>query len=500
MYFPRMIRGCLWFVVLAGAWFIAPAGVRADHIDEQLNKSAPQLIEHLRQQGYKNVGVLRFQVQQGDQKPSFQTGPINGNLVDRLENALILHMGSDETKAIGIIHDAGKEASLRRIADWYGNTADRKKLFDITSYPLAWGDRHVKADAFLTGLVKISSNNRSTTLVIEEFTAAEPAKLAKIAELKFESDIPLLRDLGRSFSIAKRSISGTRNLSSAARRSAAMDAVDDGNSNKPDPNSNKPDPNSNKPDPNNGSNGGIQPDPTGVVMVDGIEFKLLSDNNPVSIQQTSGNAAKAGMQLECPPAEKPLVVSIRNTTDKKLGVDMKINGKSLLFEQSDEAEKCRIWVLDPGKTYLLKGWYLNEESLKNVAPFKILVGDEARQMKESLGQKAGDIDIAVFESTDQPPDADELQVSRGFRGVPNLVAKQARRSFESYQRALLAGSKQKTTKVTRVENGTAVQREIVIADTDEEKRFNQKLTAVDFPNRKPLGSACIKILPAKAAD
>src|ERR1043166_2321604 len=113
---------------------VAAAGlVRADHLDEQLVKKGDDVVEYLRKHDVKKVGVLRFRVQQGTHPESFQTGPINSNLVERLENALILNMGTNEKMAIGVIHDAGHEAAAKKVGDWYGNAGERKKLFDVSS-------------------------------------------------------------------------------------------------------------------------------------------------------------------------------------------------------------------------------------------------------------------------------------------------------------------------------------------------------------------------------
>jgi len=164
----------------------------------------------------------------------------------------------------------------------------------------------------------------------------------------------------------------------------------------------------------------VQPDSSGAATVDGIEFKLLSGDQAAAIKKSE--AGSGSMEVECPEAGKPVIFSIRNTSDKKLGVDVKVNGKSLLFEQPDEADKCRLWVLAPGKTNLLKGWYLSEDSLKNVAPFKVLVGEEARLMKEQLGEKAGDIDISVFETSGDAATSDDYTIAREEIFGPVLVA------------------------------------------------------------------------------
>src|SRR5205823_11019450 len=51
---------------------------RADNIDAGLIKKAPEIVKYLKDHDYKNVGVLRFQLQKGKGSPTFSAGPING--------------------------------------------------------------------------------------------------------------------------------------------------------------------------------------------------------------------------------------------------------------------------------------------------------------------------------------------------------------------------------------------------------------------------------------
>src|SRR2546430_764457 len=82
--------------------------------------------------------------------------------------------------------------------------AERVRLFTIADYPLAWGDRKVKADAFLTGVVKVPADMGRVTVVIEAFAAAAPATTDTVAEFSADADRGTLRDLGRGFALSPR--------------------------------------------------------------------------------------------------------------------------------------------------------------------------------------------------------------------------------------------------------------------------------------------------------
>src|SRR5262245_36535586 len=78
---------------------------RADALDRALNDRMPDLVQRLRDRGYRTVGVLRFRAQKGTRPASFQVAPINASLTARLENLLVIHAGTDEARALGVLHD-----------------------------------------------------------------------------------------------------------------------------------------------------------------------------------------------------------------------------------------------------------------------------------------------------------------------------------------------------------------------------------------------------------
>ena len=49
----------------------ASPAARADHIDTRLNEVGPKVVEYLHKNGYQNVGVLRFRVEQNGKPATF---------------------------------------------------------------------------------------------------------------------------------------------------------------------------------------------------------------------------------------------------------------------------------------------------------------------------------------------------------------------------------------------------------------------------------------------
>ena len=102
------VRPTLLFLALAVS--LAPVA-KADNIDLELIKKAPEILKFLKDKDYKNVGVLHFQLQKGKGRPTYNGGPINTNMSTRLENALLMEI--DPKSPVGIIRDASTVAASR---------------------------------------------------------------------------------------------------------------------------------------------------------------------------------------------------------------------------------------------------------------------------------------------------------------------------------------------------------------------------------------------------
>src|SRR5262249_52240714 len=127
----------------------------------------------------------------------------------RLENALVMVTDPKQTSPIGIIRDAAGTASRARVGAWYSVPAERAKLFKV-NYKLAWGDKTVQPDAFLTGRIVNDGDRETTSVVIEAFYKKDPQKLVKLAELDCTTDRSLLSDLGYSFALSRSALAKAR--------------------------------------------------------------------------------------------------------------------------------------------------------------------------------------------------------------------------------------------------------------------------------------------------
>src|SRR5580704_6430817 len=190
-------------LTLAFAAAVAPLA-RADNLDDRLLKATPGIVRQLHDGGYQNVGVLHFRVEKGKNvgaKAAFTIGTIAESLAERLENSLALC----DKESLNVIHDASAAAAAARVGAWYRTPAERPKLFKL-SYPLAWGDEKVAADAFLTGVVRVPDDLEHVTVAVELMAKGSPGRLQPVAEFEVPTDRSLLRDLGQTFAVRRREV------------------------------------------------------------------------------------------------------------------------------------------------------------------------------------------------------------------------------------------------------------------------------------------------------
>ncbi len=130
----RMTTRLFLLPALALAWFVQIPALRADAIDQALFRCRKELREKLQEHNYKNVGVLKFEVQRGEGQPTLQMGRLNGLMANRLENILILC--NDDQNPIGVTRAAGDVAAA---ADPEANfsTEDGVRKLLKGEYPLA---------------------------------------------------------------------------------------------------------------------------------------------------------------------------------------------------------------------------------------------------------------------------------------------------------------------------------------------------------------------------
>jgi hypothetical protein len=376
-----LLRRCAAVLALAACWSAAPvAGAVDKGIDRQLQECSDAIMKDLRTHGYKNVGVLKFQVQKGETAPSLRVGRLNTVMATRLENALIL-ANDDDTAPIGITRGASTVAATEDAKATYLTPEGRKLLFE-RSYPMAWGKEKVKVDAFLTGLVKVNPTTKKATVVIEVFDK-ENLTPRKVADITAPTDRRLLADMGQPFTLTKREL----NVDEAQLNEAATEAAF--------------------------RNEGKPPDATAEDLSKLLTFTVYYDDRPIK-PDAQGMVAT--------PRPKQKVYFTAKSTER-LGLVLRVNGINTLGYEKDPRElwDYSVWVLEPGKEYRIEGFYPAKEKMKR---FEVVAPDAVDFAELGDENKLGQIDIDVFREQPDgraPPEEKKIRPAT-LREVPEPAA------------------------------------------------------------------------------
>ncbi len=351
-----------WFMViffLNLSWWALPVAC-ADEIDTQLYKQAGKVMDELARHGYKNVGVLKFQVKKPPaEKPSLMVGRLNIGMATRLENALILNV--DEKNPIGVTRSASQVAAQKNSQATYLTETGRKNLF-AAHYPLAWSNKDVAVDAFVTGLVEVSRNMKKTTVIIQSFDRKHAAQLRELSRFSVDTDRGVLCDINQNFVITKRAL-----------KALAQDGVL--SANELDNEATNPD---------NLGKGAL------ARVREYLDFTILVDGAPVVLGPDD--------RMPTPAVQQRVIFKVRNAKPHTLGLLLRINGMNTLHNEREEKNDLREyswWILEPGKDYEIRGFYPSRDRLQPIVALPADLVDQDAQLGEDV-KRHGFIQLDIF--------------------------------------------------------------------------------------------------------
>jgi hypothetical protein len=349
------------------------------------------------------VAVLPFKVQKGTRKAGYDSAPLGTSLPGRLENALLVAMGDDEKTALNIVRDAAAAAGRQKVGKWSTDREAFRKLF-AADYPLAWGDRKVRADVFLTGGVSNSGDRGTTTVEVEGFTSKDwteqGVKRFRVSRFTVRTDRALLRDLGYSFALSSRVL--RRDVKPEQRDREAVAAVARAE--------------------NGEKLAGDRQAGHSPANVAGMAFEVFYDRLKQTIRPLAEDREGAKSPLfQVDPvsvgAKVSLVLTRVSDEERRLGVVLKVNGLSTFQMDDRDSLQCRKWLYDRrdrGKPDRCDGFYMDVRG-DRLLPFKVLTARESEARASELGERAGWIDVDVFASGEEAqPDEQFLVSTRGL--------------------------------------------------------------------------------------
>jgi len=346
-------------------------------LNTAFRKEAPKILKELNARGYKNVGVLKFQVKVNTRKATMHSARLNQQMATRLENALIL--ANKPSSPVGVTRNASTAAQAKSRSATFLDQKGRAQLFNF-SYPLAWGKTSTKVDAFLTGIVQLDSHADIAHVAVHVFDKKNTAKPEMVAHFKAKLTSSLVAESGQRFVVKKRQ------------------AVDpSGNPTTTD-------------DPT------IPENPTTTTPVDNdlakvLSFKMYYDGMEVALKPGSGG------NFECDPpplTTKKIIYKVQSS--QRVGMVLFVNGLNTLKmarADSGDVQQHYRWILEPGKEYTIGGFY---PSFEKVYPFRVIPESEAATNPGDLGpeDKWGLIELTIFKdagggggatNTDPPSDS-----------------------------------------------------------------------------------------------
>ena len=390
------VRRCATLAAALVACF-APSLVRADALDVELMKRAPEIRDYLLKKQYRGVGVLSFRLQRGTATPSFRGGQIIQNLPERLETALIVAL--DESKhPLKVAHHAAAEAGKHFQGANYRTEEDRTRLFNI-NYPQAWGNPRprIALDVFLTGKVVVAPNLKTVTVEIEAFDRADPAVVQDVLRFQVPVDRHILADVGQGFSMS------TLNKGRSYLRAVSDDDIVQSQS-------------AAVKEPKSPNDSTAVFASTAAAKSSGLPIRLMiyydDVEQPIEADLSAGDA---NYKVRTPTEGEVLEVGVENLTDQALGLVLTVNGLSTLYEEKGQADKLKKWILQPGQEYRIKGYYRKDDETYKL--IKALSEEASVERYDDLGgdESAGLIYAYVFRPVDETVAIDAITTKPSIR-------------------------------------------------------------------------------------
>ena len=326
-------------------------------LERQLLRHAPEVIQRLRGQGCRTVGVLKFRVQKAGGDIDDRVGTLNKFLADRLEAALAMANPDDPQQQVQIVRDASSVAASIRGASHLSQEG-REQLFKA-QYPLAWGNRRVQVDRFLTGLVQLAADKKSFRVGILAVGAGKPALTVLLPPFEVDTDGAILHELGESFQL--RGAPGEK-------RDAAEPAVS-ALQVRQDPQTRFP----------------LQDKPA-------VSLLIHYDDKPVTFEFRDGEA-----WIPEPLENQTVTLTLERLDpgERALGAVLKVNGENTLYRERLRDFDCRKWVLRPGwRKTAVRGFQIDDDS---TAQFRVASREESRGLEVYYGADVGTVSLIVFQ-------------------------------------------------------------------------------------------------------
>jgi hypothetical protein len=217
---------------------------------------------------------------------------------------------------------------------------------------------------------------------------------------------------------------------------------------------------------------------------------MLADEKESAMSMVS-DGSPVRWQVSSPTPGQKVVFRLRNNSAQQVGVVVRLNGISTFDEQKSDPERCQKWVINPGKFITIQGFYKlageadGGKKKLDVKPIKVLVGAEAKAAREAFADKAGLIEVDVFQEGNNE---EEQSLAVSARGLPPSKERKARESYVSLRDAMIKSAGLKRSLVAK--------REILVPDTETTEK--SEVQEVPFKNARLMAHLAVRVVPAAA--
>jgi hypothetical protein len=371
-------------------------------LERVLLKQAPELIARFRERDYKNVGVLKFQVERERAgKPIALKSEFNQLLANRLETALLL--SNSINRPIGIVKNATATAQDIKGAGLRDRDG-RLRLF-LPRYTMAWGaKKDTRPDAFVTGRVLVSKDLETLTLNVEVFDTQTNKTDIVLKPIAVANRAELLSEMGASFPF--RSVFRRKNPEVGGADKYAAETKD------------------------------YKPQPFQAALAAEQEYKLHPAafiDEPVKLEvyyneqmvpfemKKDGDGYKAFM-AEPREGDKIKMLLQRDGSKRRYAVVLKVNGENTINREREADYSCHKWVLERDFGPAVVDGYLMDRTHE---PFTVLSQAASKLAQNDFGERVGTISMTVFRERGEdapPPPASALAESPEAAERERIVA------------------------------------------------------------------------------
>jgi hypothetical protein len=406
------------------------------NLNRALVREGRRLIEYAKKQKYENVGVLKFLVKKGKGPLTDRAGTLNLDLARRLELALIL--GLDVAEPVGIIKNASAVAArLQRQKKNVSHLTEegRKPLFDV-EYPLAWGGKKEKADAFFSGEAQLSDDLKTIKVVLRCYDKKGDKEVGRFEAKTVADD---LVQSGESF-LLRTVVRRDRTLR-VVKKDATVYADEVKNGKKPHPLLIQ-----------KNSDLNVAPPPL-------VDLEIWYDDKLIEPKFDKNRGTVTIPEPEEGQKVKFVLKRTKAAGDERLGVVLRVNGENSLFREKGKSDlHSSKWILKPTETSLpVKGFQIDADTDEE---FTGLSSEESKvqENKVDYDEKLGTISMVVFqvkEGIEKNTLTDEQIDARLERGdYPEKLSKNAQalqnqiKISTPLRRGLIGSGKAGRSKVT----------------------------------------------------